>query len=60
MDPCEDLEMSSGEARDSRGNGLNELGGPPAGGSAALGEESAGTWSQKYRLQSKYEESSNR
>ncbi|XP_036855557.2 period circadian protein homolog 3 isoform X1 [Manis javanica] len=59
MDPCEDLEMSSGEARDSRGNGLNELGGPPAGGSAALGEESAGTWSQKYRLQSKYEESSN-
>ncbi|KAK2499647.1 hypothetical protein MC885_017953, partial [Smutsia gigantea] len=60
MDPCEDLEMSSGEAHDSGGNGLSELGGPQAGGPAALGKESAGMWGQKYQLQSKYVENSNR
>lgn len=58
MDPCEDLKMSSGKS-DSPGVEPNELEGPQAGGTGALGKEADGTWSQKYQLQSKYLESSN-
>lgn len=59
MDPCEDLKMSSGKS-DSPGVEPNELEGPQAGGTGAGGKEADGTWSQKYQLQSKYLESSNR
>ncbi|XP_019515941.1 PREDICTED: period circadian protein homolog 3 isoform X2 [Hipposideros armiger] len=59
MDPCEDLEMSSGKSQDSRGNELKELEGPRARGTEALGKESDEMWSQKYQLKSKYLESGN-
>lgn len=58
MDPCEDLEVSSGNSRHSRGSEPNELEGPQARGAEALGKESDAMWSQKYQLQSKYRESS--
>ncbi|XP_037010120.2 period circadian protein homolog 3 isoform X3 [Artibeus jamaicensis] len=58
MDPCEDLKMSSGKS-DSPGVEPNELQGPQAGGTGALGKEADEMWSQKYQLKSKYLESSN-
>lgn len=59
MDPCEDLEMSSGKSQDSRGNELKELEGPRARGTEALGKESDAMWSQKYQRKSKHLESGN-
>ncbi|XP_053776119.1 period circadian protein homolog 3 isoform X4 [Desmodus rotundus] len=59
MDPCEDLKMSRGKS-DCRGVDLNELEGPQASGTGALGKEADEMWSQKYQLKSKYLESSNR
>ncbi|XP_032970257.1 period circadian protein homolog 3 isoform X1 [Rhinolophus ferrumequinum] len=58
MDPCEDLEVSSGKSHHSRGNEPNELEGPQVRGTEALGKESDEMWSQKYQLPSKYLESS--
>ncbi|KAM8790473.1 period circadian protein homolog 3 [Rhynchonycteris naso] len=52
--------MSSGTAPDSGGTELGEPGGPQAGGPEAPGKGSDEMWSQKYQLQSKYVESSNR
>ncbi|XP_066231029.1 period circadian protein homolog 3 isoform X3 [Saccopteryx leptura] len=59
-DPCEVLEMSSGRAPDSGGTEPGEPGGPQSGGPEAPGKGSDEMWSQKYQLQSKYLESSNR
>ncbi|XP_036917942.1 period circadian protein homolog 3 isoform X2 [Sturnira hondurensis] len=58
MDPCEDLKMSSGKS-DSPGVEPNELKGPQAGSTGALGKEADEMWSQKYQVKSKYLESSN-
>ncbi|XP_011366781.2 period circadian protein homolog 3 isoform X4 [Pteropus vampyrus] len=59
MDPCEDLEMSSGKSHGSRGNEPNELGGPGASSAETLGKDPEELWRQKYQPQSKYLESSN-
>ncbi|XP_045715305.1 period circadian protein homolog 3 isoform X1 [Phyllostomus hastatus] len=58
MDACEDLKMPSGKS-DSPGVEPDELEGPQAGGTGALGKEADGLWRQKYQLKSKYLESSN-
>lgn len=59
MDPCEDLEMSSGKSHGSRGNEPNEGGGPGASSAETLGKGPEETWGQKCQPQSKYLESSN-
>nr|XP_012421579.1 PREDICTED: LOW QUALITY PROTEIN: period circadian protein homolog 3 [Odobenus rosmarus divergens] len=60
MDPCEDLETSSGKSLDSRGTEPQEFEGPQACGSEALGRGNEEMWSRKSHLQSPHVENSNR
>ncbi|XP_073759502.1 period circadian protein homolog 3 isoform X1 [Callorhinus ursinus] len=59
MDPCEDLETSSGKSLDSRGTEPQEFEGPQACGSEALGRGNEEMWSRKSHLQSPHVENSN-
>ncbi|CAN0569614.1 unnamed protein product [Rangifer tarandus platyrhynchus] len=57
MDPCEDVERSSGKSQNPRGNQRHE--GPQASGPEAPGNEAAELWSQKCELRSKFVQTSN-
>lgn len=60
MDPCEDVERSSGKSQNPRGYQRHELEGPQASGPEAPGNDAAELWSQKFELRSKFVQTSNR
>ncbi|XP_069401896.1 period circadian protein homolog 3 isoform X5 [Ovis canadensis] len=59
MDPCEDVERSSGKSENSRGNQRHELEGQQASGLEAPENDAAELWSQKCELRSKFVQTSN-
>ncbi|KAI4563130.1 hypothetical protein MJT46_010739 [Ovis ammon polii x Ovis aries] len=59
MDPCEDVERSSGKSENSRGNQRHELEGQQASGPEAPENDAAELWSQKCELRSKFVQTSN-
>lgn len=60
MDPCEDVERSSGKSQNPRGYQRHELEGPQASCPEAPGNDAAELWSQKCELRSKFVQTSNR
>ncbi|XP_055275445.1 period circadian protein homolog 3 isoform X2 [Moschus berezovskii] len=59
MDPCEDVERSSGKSENPRENQHHELEGPQGSGPEAPGNDAAELWSQKCKLRSKFVQTSN-
>nr|XP_042113246.1 period circadian protein homolog 3 isoform X5 [Ovis aries] len=59
MDPCEDVERSSGKSENPRGNQRHELEGQQASGPEAPENDAAEIWSQKCELRSKFVQTSN-
>ncbi|KAI4578287.1 hypothetical protein MJG53_011142 [Ovis ammon polii x Ovis aries] len=59
MDPCEDVERSSGKSENPRGNQRHELEGQQASGPEAPENDAAELWSQKCELRSKFVQTSN-